>query len=1720
MDVFEFRDSIIREFSSYIQSFILIRDERIDRKVREWLEKGVLWPDPLIQINPFFESGGSVEELVKKGILHQKCSSIFKIMKDQPDKVKTLNLHRHQYDAIESAKKGGNYVLTTGTGSGKSLSYIIPIVDYVLRRGSGRGIQAIIVYPMNALANSQFGELQKFLCDREAGGRSPVTFERYTGQESEEKRSSIIAHPPDILLTNYVMLELILTRPRERELIKQAKNLRFLVLDELHTYRGRQGADVAMLVRRLRDACNASSMQCVGTSATLSGEGDYEEQRNKVAGVASLLFGDKVEPENVIGETIRRITPSQNISSADFASKLKEVVKNPYIVRQWDYERFIETPLSVWIEDTFGIKKEEKSGRLIRSKPRSISGENGAAKELSLLTGEDENKCAYAIKEALLAGYSVKNPDTGFPVFAFRLHQFISSGDLVYGSVEPEDSRYITIFGQKYVPNQNRRKVLFPLVFCRECGQEYYTVSLCSDENRNYFKSRELSDTDIEDGESGFLFFSRENPWSDDFEHVRDKIPEDWIEEFKGNFRVKREHRDKMPRRFMVQTDGCHGNDGMECHFISAPFRFCLNCGVTYGSRQRSDFGKLVSLGNEGRSTATTILSLQAIRHLRLQDLPKRARKLLSFTDNRQDASLQSGHFNDFVEVGLIRAALYKAVKEAGKSGLAHDVLTQKVFDALNLPVEDYGVDASVRFAALNETKKAFRQVLGYRLYRDLKRGWRVTSPNMEQCGLLKIEYMSLKEVCSAEDVWHKCHPAISTAEPETREIVSKTLLDYMRRELAIKVDYLDQNYQEQIRAGSRQKLQSPWAIDENEKMEHASVVFPRSRQKKDFGGHSYLSPRSGFGQFIRRRSTFRNYDGKINMEETQKIIFQILEALRTAGLVEIVEESRVGDVHGYQVPSSAFVWTAGTGLSGLYDPIRVPNQSSKGTRTNKFFVDFYSGVASELRGFEAREHTAQVPNELRIQREDSFREGELPILYCSPTMELGVDISELNAVNMRNIPPTPANYAQRSGRAGRSGQPALVFTYCSTGSPHDRFFYKRPELMVSGSVTPPRLDLSNEDLIRSHVNAIWLTEADLSLGSSLKDILDLSLENERFPLDISVKDKLNNFEIRERALRRARKVVDTIKTFLSGSRWYSDTWIEDELKSIPRKLDEACNRWRGLYTSAMAQREKQHNIIGDASRPHEDKRRAELSRQEAEKQLELLLDTSNVMQSDFYSYRYFASEGFLPGYNFPRLPLSAYIPGRKISKNRDEFLSRPRFLAISEFGPRSIVYHEGSKYEIHKVIMPVGKDEIGTNSAKVCSSCGYLHPVSGGVGLDVCEFCRSPLDGGLTCLFRLDNVSTKRRDRISSDEEERTRMGFEIRTSIRFPEYGGISTYRTSEVKDGEQVIVRLTYGPSATIWRINLGWRRRKNKNLPGFNLDTERGYWVKNELDDSCEDGDNEDPLSGSISRVIPYVEDRRNCLLFKPEIELDTIQMSSLQWALKNAIQVLYQLEENELAVEPLPDESNRKVLLIYESAEGGAGVLRHLLDDSEAIRDVARKSLEICHFDPFTGEDNKKAPLSREECESACYDCLMSYGNQREHHILDRKSIKDFLMSLSGTHTESSPVILTRAEHLVSLNNQAGSELEKEWLRWIDENNFRLPSRSQVFMEDFKTRPDFVYDREHVLIYVDGPPHDFPDRQKRDRIQTDSLEDAGYTVIRFRHTDDWNAVASKYAGLFK
>jgi len=1716
VNVFHLRDQLIHDYASFVSSFVNIRDAKVREYVESEFAAGTLWPEPLIQLNPSFERAETVDELIAEGILHEGCSRIFRRKTSPIDSGKEMRLYRHQSDAIRMAEKGDSYVLTTGTGSGKSLAYIVPIVNRVLRRGSGKGVQAVIVYPMNALANSQCLELEKFLNFGFREGRGPVTFARYTGQEKDERRLQIQQNPPDIILTNYVMLELILTRPDDSPLVRAAKDLQFLVLDELHTYRGRQGADVAMLVRRAREAFRAENLQCVGTSATMASDQSTRPSSTTVAEVASRIFGTQLEERHVIGEALKRLTNElpQNVDQK--AIQLKACVEAPRTSFE-TLDQLKENPLASWIESTIGVKQDASTGILKRQAPRSVSDGEGLGHELSLITGCPKPECEQAILSILLAGNEAKVPETGEPAFAYRLHQFISRGDTVYASIDLETSteRHLTLRGQKYVPG-DRNRILLPLVFCRHCGQHYYSVWRDIENPGNeFYKPRDLLETAGEgEVDSGYLYVSSEQPWPDEMEAILERLPEDWLQD---DGKLRRDRRKDLPTNVLVRADGTESEGGLASTFVTAPFRFCLCCGASYDFTQRSDFPKLSPVGTEGRSTATTILSLSLIRNMGQGTYDSASRKLLSFTDNRQDASLQAGHFNDFIEVGLLRSALQRAAATAGEEGISHDQLPLRVFEQLGFPLATYAFDPGIKGNARDQTNAAMREVITYRLYRDLRRGWRILAPNLEQTGLLRIDYPYVDDASTDEEEWANAHPALAGAAPETRAKIARVLLDELRRRLAIRTDYLSTRYQEGMLQRSHHHLAPPWGFDENEtlrSLSHSALAFPRSQGRYDTQENVYISSRGGFGRYLRRTTTFPNYPSKLSLEETEQIIRTLMEVLRTYGLLSR-GESNPDEDPSYQLEATAMRWYAGDGTSGFRDPIRQPTESSEAAAPNDFFISYYRDIAPDTRDIRAHEHTAQVPGEVREKREEQFRSGELPILFCSPTMELGIDIAELNAVNLRNVPPTPANYAQRSGRAGRSGQAAMVFTYCSGGSPHDQYYFRHPDQMVAGIVSPPPIDLSNEDLLKAHIHALWLAESGLKLGKTLAELLDLQTAPPAAKFQPQVVDALADGKAKQRARERAVRILQTLREDLEETDWYRDEWLDSVLDGIAVSFDQACNRWRDLYRSAHEQSRKQGEIVRDASRSPQDKKRAQRLRQEAERQIALLTEAESIAQSDFYSYRYFASEGFLPGYNFPRLPLSAFVPGRIMKSGEEEYLSRPRFLAITEFGPRAVIYHEGSQYVINQVMLPAqATEDIDTIEAKVCENCGYLHPSKSGEGPEKCELCGEDLPAPWRRLFRLQNVVAKRRDRITCDEEERLRMGYDVHTVVRFAERYGQPSYRTGNIKHSSKAIASIEYGQSADLWRVNLGWRRRGETSQAGFNLDVERGYWSKR---DDEEDDDN--PASDRIKRVVPYVQDTKNCLILRPKEKLESHVMASLQAALKTALQRRYDLEDRELSVEPLPGRDRRHAILIYEAAEGGLGALGRVLSHPEEFASVAKLALELCHFDPETGEDRHHAEHASEDCEAACYDCLLSYTNQRDHDILDRKEIRNILLQFSQCHVEASPSPLSRGEHLDRLLRVCGSDLERAWLNYLEAKGCNLPSHAQKLFEACRTRPDFVFENQRTVIYVDGPPHDYPERANRDRQQTECMEDLGWTVIRFTHHDDWDAIVAQYKGTF-
>jgi superfamily II DNA/RNA helicase len=1745
MDVFDLRNRLVDDYARYTRSFIKIADPRIRQKVDGALEGGALWPEPLLQLNPTFLPGGTIDYLVADGTLHPECARIFRIDKTDSDLTgKQLLLHTHQTEAIRKAKEGMSYILTSGTGSGKSLTYIVPIVNHVLRRGSGRGIQAIVVYPMNALANSQDEELKKFLEKGYEKGKSPVRFARYTGQEKADKREEIRSNPPDILLTNYMMLELLLTRREDRALVKAAQGLRFLVFDELHTYRGRQGADIALLIRRCRLAFDGQDIICVGTSATMASGGSSVEQKRDVAEVAQTLFGVAVDSTQVIGETLERATPEISFSDPAIVKVLSDGVVSEAPPPN-DYESFRSHPLSSWIESTFGVCTEIETNRLIRQPPRQLRGKESATTDLAVLTSTDPEKCYRVLRGFLMRGSELyRSPSSRFPIFAFRLHQFFTRGDTVWATIEPETTRHLEMAKLGSKPG-DPTKPLFPLVFCRQCGTAYYRVSIGKDEHGSFLSPREDRRDEGDDGRTdGYLYLSQSSPWPRvEGPELLQRLPAFFKETtLEGVERILPDARADLPDPIFVDASGriVSEGGGVSAALIRRNFLFCLEpgCGVAYTKTQRSERGKLGTLGVDNRSTATTILAVRSLIELQGDiSLKPEARKLLSFTDNRQDASLQSGHFNDFAQVALLRSALHKASSSKGVRGLTHGELSRSVFEALSLKFEDYAADPEVRGPARTATIDALRRVIDYYLYRDLQRGWRVTAPNLEDCGMLHFDYEGLTGndgLLGESELWQsgfkvrvdreseqfvETPPVLPDCPSELREEILRTLLDVLRRTLAIKVDVLDPQKQRDLVDQTNPRLleATAWYLEDPRELVRSVIAYPRSKQRNEPAGF-FISSYGSFGRYLRRSLLPHVPQGQsFGRDEVDTCIRFLLLALKRYG---IVEQVRSGDVPGYQINHDSLRWIAGSGEIRPVDRTRLLDAGEIPAEVNAYFVECYRSFTDLKCVLEAREHTAQVASEDREEREERFRTADLPLLFCSPTMELGVDIAQLNLVNLRNVPPTPANYAQRSGRAGRGGQPALVYTYCAGRSPHDQYYFRQPSQMVGGSVAPPRIDLRNRDLVRSHIHAIWMEVAKPDLGKTLTTVLHILHEEGKIHLPIKelLKKELGSPTHRAAAITKSNQLINSIKLFLSGAVWFHENWVREVLDQIELSFDSACNRWRGLYRAAVRQRELHHKIIGDHTRPEEERNHSRRLRAQAESQIRLLTEAEGIYEGDFYSYRYFASEGFLPGYNFPRLPLSAFVPARRKRKGKDEFVSRPRFLAISEFGPRALIYHEGSRYRVYKVNLDFGSEDIEashtlvTATMKRCSKCGYAHIEQGSNMAEVCDHCGAALDVSAVIqdMVHLQNVSLKLAQRITCDEEERQRFGYKLVTSYRFPDMGGKLDRKDAEVFIEGQRIMQLSYGDATSLYRINMGWANQRGNQPPGFLLDLERGYWERNPVDQD----DAGDAAAGRQVRVVPYVIDTKNALVVRFEPVRSVAEIACLQAAFKEAIQKQFQLEPRELSCEAMPSPQTRREVLFYEASEGGAGVLRQLVEDPKVIPMLARSALEICHFDPDSLVDRRA-----EACGKACYECLLDYGNQPDHQILDRYLIKNILAELTRSESKPAGGVGSRAERMAALRKRCDSKLEVKWLDLLDALVLRPPSDGQFLIESCSTQPDFFYREYNAAIYVDGPPHDDPEQIRADDEINNRLMEMGYIVIRFHHKADWKEKFREHPDIF-
>ena len=1701
MNVFTLHKQLIADYQSYIKGFINIKDKAIRARVATELDGSKLWPEPLIQFNPAFKPGQSIRDLCDEGVLHPEMAQVFH----------GYSLYEHQVQAVRRGSAGKGFVVTSGTGSGKSLTYMATIFNDLLKNPpAGPGTRAIIVYPMNALINSQHEEIKRYAAQYlEATGKPfPIEFAQYTGQEKATVKDEIRAAQPHILLTNYMMLELLLTRSQEQPMRETLyKNLRYLVFDELHTYRGRQGADVSLLIRRLH-AHASQSLICIGTSATMVSGGTLSNQREQVANVATQIFGTPFGPDDVVME---KLVPSLSTQAKlPTANELAAALATP-IDPHGPEEQLRWHPLANWLESHVALAQQENEW--IRNKPKKLS--DIVDELLQAQSQANRDTCASRLSEVLewINNVNTVRQACGERVtyLPFKLHQFISQTGSVYVSLAPGPDRIITLEPgvRRSDPTTQALKPIYPVVFSRQSGHEFICVTLRPDTAQaepREFRQKPAGD---EGAQPGYLLLG-EDIW--DPAKDLDELPDAWLNHRKdGSVAVVKKYQDRMPLKVWFDDDGNYSTFPspkltLEGWFMSEKLLFDPTSGTFYDPKT-NEGTKLTTLGSEGRSTSTTVLSYALLQHLAPVVNTTAEQKLLSFTDNRQDAALQSGHFNDFVQVAQLRAGIYRAVAQAPGQRLSHSQLPDAIFKALALPPSAYvNSDIVPTFAAqIRGYQEALKDFLMYRALYDLRRSWRVIMPNLEQCGLLQIDYEAIEENCADDTAWETT-PIFNQLPAAQRAEVARQLLDYFRSSYALySSEYLTPEAMRNKGTVVREKLKNPYRIEKDDEEEPAYMCITTPPA----GGRYFTvsaGRQSGVGKYL-NRIVERHCPGlDMRLASYNLIMQELLNKFCEAGWLQPTKvgvDEEGNPLYVYQLRADQLQWQLATGTARRDEVRQYSYKQAAVHKPSQFFRDLYQTNFSEQKQLVGSEHTGQLNTDQRQERETKFRAGEISALYCSPTMELGIDISSLNVVHMRNVPPNPANYTQRSGRAGRSGQAALVVTYCSYYSPHDRHYFARATEMVAGQVAPPRLDLTQEELLISHLNALYLAEVGAhTFENSLTDVIEMSHP------DLLLKDSVRvSLEATDAAKSRIRgafqRIVARLPTAVQSK--YSLNWIDLHVDQVPSVLNRTLNRWRRLYQAAEVQlRDAQaiisQNIYLDGT---EERKRAFRLERQATKQRDLLrndLGRQNNAASEFYPFRYLAAEGFLPGYNFTRLPIRTFLPKGDFD---GEFISRPRFVALREFGPRNIVYHNGNKFRIDQ--LQISNLEQSLQSARVSRAAGYF--LTGAeLTRNVCPFSNTPLDNASSkeefgeVLVEMTETRSEEIERISCEEEERRSEGFQIETYFNVP--GGMHTVVRAEARAVAEPFLHIRYIPSAQLVQVNRKWRSAREQ---GFLVDMVFGQWMR----ENAAPTTRVTPGQLPPRRIQLFTTDTADALYLEPiaALALSDKGVVTLQYAIKRAIENVFQVESNEIGVTLMGEGRN---IFLYESAEGSLGVLAQFVHDKDIFHQVMVEAQRLCRFD----DPNYREPAS--------YNDLLSYYNQRDHLLIDRFEIQDALEKLVACGIQ----LLTNSdfdsyeqqyEHLWQAHDKSSST-ERKFLAHLKKHKLRLPDKAQHRVDGIYCQPDFYYE-PGIWVFCDGTPHDEPAQKTQDKLLREAIENRGEEVLVYHYADSLEEMTAKRPDVF-
>ncbi len=1332
-------------------------------------------------------------------------------------------------------------LVATGTGSGKTECFMYPLLDDCAANPR-RGVKAIIIYPMNALATDQARRFAREIHSRDTL-RGKVRVGLFVGDadrspDTQMTRDFVITckttqrdNPPDILLTNYKMLDYLLIRPKDQPLwrFNDPKTLRFLVVDELHTFDGAQGTDLACLIRRLRDRLDAGDeLACVGTSATIGSEDALEQ----LTAYASQVFSSPFDAEAVIRED--RLTPDEFLRPAD--SDYHWPTPEDFLARAADEfastDDYLAVQARLWFprppadlvheDESRRTRARLKLGEMLLAHPAAheLIRQGSTLVDVARIVHDWQNRlhtsreAATAMLNSLCAllatarRASADNPDFIQPLVQLRFQLWLRELRRLVASVQPRPELAFADDLPELIDPLH-----LPVIHCRECyatgwasWQQPGEPRLSTDLRKIYQAwFGQSSDTVV------LLPFDENSPPSGKGRHRKvcrrcgylaaesaQECPECgnksrllpvWIPDM------------NVPRRVRGVEIIQFQND-------------CPCCGATAG---------LSVMGSRAASLGSVLISQQ------FASTYNDDHKLIAFSDSVQDAAHRAGFFAARTWRQMIRTAIALALQQQF-AGMSLQQVAENIgqfwrtrlgdeaycatFIAPNMQwLSDWealqrdgklppGSDLADRWISQRMTWEVINAFgLGSRIGRTLERtGQATVSP----------------EMAALEEATSYVLPRLREAIEELRELDPDTLLRFI--------------------------LGLLWRMRTSGAFYHAFL-----REYLAQGGREYLLNRlhfmPGFGKSVRPPAFLsmnrlgKNFEHIQGKQQTwyRRWFDKTLAADATMASASLVESyhiviqglERAGLLQTHSVKGES-VWSldprhwrcdielAEMRCNVCKQRIQVPAKQASLWRQVRCMRSACMGEYEESQRFPVRrgqhkppvrvvasEHSAVLDGDTRRFVEDSFKKGQHPwdinLLSATPTMEMGIDIGDLSTVLLCSVPPQQTNYLQRIGRAGRKDGNALNITL-ATGAPHDLYFYALPREMMAGDIQPPGIFLQATAVLERQLVAYcfdrWVRSGvpENAIPGALRAVLNgiENQDNSVFPVTLlnfivdHRNDLLNDFlrlfpeldtDARER-----------LRTFM----------FSEEREGISYRL---LNRLQELVSQRKAFRKRIDELKREQERlkklPPDEANKEELEavNQERSGLIKLVSDISGKQTLNF-----FTDEGLLPNYAFPEegVQLNSVVYRRKektqqadrsadvkipYEKTVFEF-RRPAHAALSELAPENRFYGYGRRVEIDQVDLSVSSAEVW----RLCNQCHYAENVTTGDHHAICPRCGSELWRNVSqkhSLLRLKQVyanTNDRESRIEDDSDQREPLFFNRQLLVNIQEQHSDHAWRISD--------------------------------------------------------------------------------------------------------------------------------------------------------------------------------------------------------------------------------------------------------------------------------------------------------------------------------------------------